>query len=166
VNPFPYRVVVRWSEPDEAYVAEVPSLPGAAGDGASPEEAVRAAQECANEFLRLKKEHGDPIPPPDILEQFSGQLRLRMPKSLHRELADAAEREGVSLNQLMVMYLAREVRQPPELTHRPETAAESTHVPPAVGHDAVGFAAQVRVETQHTVTLPKQDTGVNDALLH
>lgn len=46
-----------------------------------------------------------------ILEgrEYSGKVNLRMPKSLHRDLARRAEREGVSLNQVIVTSLARSV---------------------------------------------------------
>jgi antitoxin HicB len=40
---------------------------------------------------------------------YSGKVNLRMPKSLHRDLARRAEEEGVSLNQFMVVTLARAV---------------------------------------------------------
>lgn len=40
---------------------------------------------------------------------YSGKVNLRMPKSLHRDLARRAEEEGVSLNQFMVVALARAV---------------------------------------------------------
>jgi RNA polymerase sigma-B factor len=39
----------------------------------------------------------------------SGRLLLRMPRNLHAQLAEAAEREGVSLNQLIVGTLSRSV---------------------------------------------------------
>jgi hypothetical protein len=38
---------------------------------------------------------------------YSGQLRLRMPPSLHRELTENAEREGVSLNTLLIYLISR-----------------------------------------------------------
>lgn len=111
---FEYRVVVRWSEPDEAYVAVVPAIPGAGGDGATMEEATARAQECARELLDVAKQHGDPIPQSDVDESaFSGQLRLRMPRSMHRALASAAEQEGVSLNQYMVTLLSAQMQRPP-----------------------------------------------------
>lgn len=46
-----------------------------------------------------------------LLEEFeySGKVNLRMPKSLHRDLVHRAKQEGVSLNQLIVTYLARSV---------------------------------------------------------
>lgn len=40
------------------------------------------------------------------LSNFSGNLKLRLPKSLHLALADQAEKEGISLNQLCLMYLS------------------------------------------------------------
>lgn len=48
-------------------------------------------------------EHGKPIPEPrPVEEQFSGRLVLRLPKSLHRRAVIAADRDGVSLNTLIV----------------------------------------------------------------
>lgn len=41
------------------------------------------------------------------LEGYSGKLVLRIPRSLHRELKEAAEIEGVSLNQYMLYKLAK-----------------------------------------------------------
>ena len=46
------------------------------------------------------------LPPP---REYSGKINLRMPKSLHRDLAHRAEQEGVSLNQLIVTALVRSV---------------------------------------------------------
>ncbi|MFW5488407.1 MAG: toxin-antitoxin system HicB family antitoxin [Desulfovibrio sp.] len=40
-------------------------------------------------------------------KSFSGQLRLRMPSSLHRELSEKAEQEGVSLNSYLVYLLSK-----------------------------------------------------------
>ncbi len=39
-------------------------------------------------------------------KDFSGQLRLRIPQSLHRQLSHTAEREGVSLNMMLVYLLS------------------------------------------------------------
>lgn len=41
--------------------------------------------------------------------EYSGKVNLRMPKSLHRDLAHRAQQEGVSLNQMIVTALARSV---------------------------------------------------------
>ena len=41
------------------------------------------------------------------LEEYSGKVNLRIPRSLHKELAEHARQEGVSLNQYMVYKLSR-----------------------------------------------------------
>lgn len=41
------------------------------------------------------------------LEEYSGKLVLRIPRSLHKSLKEAAEIEGVSLNQYMLYKLAK-----------------------------------------------------------
>lgn len=38
---------------------------------------------------------------------YSGQFKLRLPKSLHRQLAEHSRREGVSINQYCVYLLAK-----------------------------------------------------------
>jgi len=56
-------------------------------------------------------ELGRPVPEP-ITADYSGQLRLRMPKSLHQTLAEKAKEEKISLNQYINYQLARSLGQP------------------------------------------------------
>ena len=44
---------------------------------------------------------------PDSLEDYSGQFKLRIPRSLHRLLAEHSQREGISMNQYCVYLLSR-----------------------------------------------------------
>ena len=48
-----------------------------------------------------------PIPEPDSIEDYSGQFKLRLPRSLHRQLALQSKREGVSMNQYCVFLLSQ-----------------------------------------------------------
>ena len=52
-------------------------------------------------------EEGITIHEPDDLENYSGQFKLRIPKSLHRSLTEHARREGISMNQYCVYLLAK-----------------------------------------------------------
>src|SRR5262249_32684138 len=61
----------------------------------------------------LLAEDGDPPPPSDVAADYSGQLRLRLPRSLHERLAREADIEGVSLNQWMVSLLAERMSRRP-----------------------------------------------------
>jgi hypothetical protein len=59
-------------------------------------------------WIEGEYEDGHWIPLPTQMDlEFSGKFNLRLPKSLHRDLARAAEREGVSLNQHVLALLAR-----------------------------------------------------------
>jgi predicted HicB family RNase H-like nuclease len=44
---------------------------------------------------------------PDSLEDYSGQFKIRMPRSLHRSLAEHSKREGISMNQYCVYLLSK-----------------------------------------------------------
>jgi antitoxin HicB len=62
-------------------------------------------------YLLSCRKHGDPIPKPRSPASSSGQFRVRMPKSLHARLVAQAEREGVSLNMLVVAAAAQTLGQ-------------------------------------------------------
>jgi predicted RNase H-like HicB family nuclease len=106
---FAYRIVVEWSAEDNAFVARVPALPACAAHGKSEAQAARSVREAAEGMIAVLNEDGDALPPSDLQAEHSGQLRLRLPKSLHGRLAQAASIEGVSLNQLLVTMLAEQV---------------------------------------------------------
>ena len=59
-----YELVIYWSEADQAFVAEVPELPGCAADGATYQEAVAAVQVVIAEWIETAKELGRDIPKP------------------------------------------------------------------------------------------------------
>lgn len=95
-----------FSEEDNEYVALVPEFPHLSALAATPDDAVREAQVAVEAFLEDMAATGEEPPPPQVLESFSGQIRLRMPKSLHRRLTGRARMEGVSLNTMIVTLLA------------------------------------------------------------
>ena len=55
----------------------------------------------------LALEEGIEIYEPDSLENYSGQFKLRIPRSLHRSLAEHSQREGISMNQYCVYLLSK-----------------------------------------------------------
>jgi antitoxin HicB len=109
----PYTIELVRDEDDEGnvgYVAEVDELPGAISQGATPEEAIRSVFDAMKGWLSVALEDGREIPEPRRGKDFSGRFLLRIPKSLHAELAHEADREGVSLNQYVATTLAAAVR--------------------------------------------------------
>lgn len=75
-------------------------------DGESVEEAVENLNSSKREWIETSLELGRTIPEPTT-DEFSGQLRVRMPKSLHRTLSQIAKDENISLNQLIVHQLSK-----------------------------------------------------------
>ncbi len=61
MNP-KYEVIIYWSKDDEAFIAEVPELPGCAADGQTHAEALAAAEVVISEWLDTAKELGRQIP--------------------------------------------------------------------------------------------------------
>lgn len=59
-----YEIIIYWSKDDEAFVAEVPELPGCAADGKTQEEALANAQKVIGEWIETAKELGRTIPEP------------------------------------------------------------------------------------------------------
>lgn len=59
-----YEIIIYGSAQDEAYVAEVPELPGCSAHGSTQEEALSNAKDAASLWLETAKEFGDPIPEP------------------------------------------------------------------------------------------------------
>jgi predicted RNase H-like HicB family nuclease len=101
-----YSVEAIWSEEDECYIATIPEFPGLSAFGDTQEKAIKEAKIALKGFIKVYKEDGCDLPKPYILEPFSGQTRLRLPKSLHASLAKEAKREGVSLNTYILSILS------------------------------------------------------------
>lgn len=59
-----YELVIYWSKEDEAFIVEVPELPGCIADGATYEEAVANAQTAIREWVETAEAIGRPIPQP------------------------------------------------------------------------------------------------------
>ncbi len=59
-----YGVILYWSEPDRAFIAEVPELPGCAADGRTYREALANVEVIIQEWIETAKELRWPIPQP------------------------------------------------------------------------------------------------------
>src|SRR5881394_2003431 len=107
----PYHIVIarEGERGDGGWNARVEELRGCEAHGATYEEAARnirvAMERWISDALRERRE----VPPPRAPASHSGKLMLRMPQTLHAELARAAEREEVSLNQFITTSLASTV---------------------------------------------------------
>lgn len=106
----PYHIeIVRSESPEDddgGWVAEVRELKGCIAQGRTPDELMANIRGAMGAWIDDALSVGDRIPQPRPEVTQSGKLLVRMPRSLHSTLAATAEREGVSLNQLVVSLLS------------------------------------------------------------
>lgn len=132
-----YSMHVQWSAEDEEYVAVCPELGGVSALAETPEEAIRELETVIELTLETYEKQGWALPEPVEVAEFSGQFRLRVPKSLHAWLVRKAAQEGVSLNGLVVSLLSetqgmREMEAKLSTEIRNSLAALKTSVPLSV----------------------------------
>ena len=103
----PYRLEIV-PDPDEGgYVARYPDLPGCITVGETMNDVIANAEDARRVWLEAALEDGIRIAEPDSIENYSGQFKLRIPRSLHRSLAEHARAEGTSMNQYCLYLLSK-----------------------------------------------------------
>ncbi len=109
----PYTIEVIRDEWDgfAGYFARVVELPGCMTQGDTFEELGEMIEDAMRGWIETALADGQEIPEPRAEERYSGKFVVRVPKSLHRELVEAAEREGVSLNMFVSTALGKAVGQ-------------------------------------------------------
>lgn len=100
-----YPLVITPDLQNGGFVAHFPDLPGCITVGESLEEVALMASDAKTAWITAVYKAGKVVPQPK--QHYSGQFRLRLPKSLHRQLAVTAEQEGVSLNSLVSALIAQ-----------------------------------------------------------
>lgn len=59
-----YEIILYWSYDDDAYIAEIPELPGCMADGPTAREALHNVEQIAREWIETALETGREIPEP------------------------------------------------------------------------------------------------------
>lgn len=131
----PYHVAVTSKREGErpSWSATVEELPGCGARGRSPDEAVVRLRAAMETWLASALAENREIPIPgreapksEAAPSHSGRFLVRMSSSLHEQLADAAEREHVSLNRFVTDTLARSVGEGTEGPMASQPQAEVT----------------------------------------
>ena len=89
------------------FYGRILELDGCQSTGDTLDELYVNLNEAMEGYIEVKLEHGLAIPAPERTENYSGKFNVRLPKSLHQRLAIEADKEGVSLNQLVLYKLAQ-----------------------------------------------------------
>ena len=83
-----------------------PELPGCISCGDSVEEAMMNIEDAKRAWIASALEAEMTIPEPNDMDGYSGQFKLRIPKSLHKQLAENSKKEGISMNQYCLYLLS------------------------------------------------------------
>lgn len=103
----PYRLEIIPDTEEGGFVASYPELPGCVTCGETEEQAAANASDAKKAWLEAALEEGLDIAEPDSENNFSGQFKIRIPKSLHKQLAEQSKREGISMNQYCLYLLSQ-----------------------------------------------------------
>ncbi|MGZ4201574.1 MAG: sigma-70 family RNA polymerase sigma factor [Thermoleophilaceae bacterium] len=125
----PYHIVL--VRENGGWTARVEELPGCEAHGETADEATGAIRESMEAWITDALAKRREVPEPRDAASYSGRLMLRMPHTLHAELARAAEREEVSLNQFITSSLASAVGWPHGNGETAETAPAGPPAEPA-----------------------------------
>jgi antitoxin HicB len=132
----PYTIELR-KDPEAGWFVRVKELHGCMSQGETAQEAVAMIREAMELWLGVSLEDGLSIPEPRSVEDYSGKFVVRVPRSLHRQLVEAAAGDGVSLNQYINVALAKTVAQPYP------TARPVGRMPGDAPHDTLPFRQYV-----------------------
>lgn len=105
-----YRIELIEDSYEGGYVISYPDLRGCLSCGETLEAAIENGKDAKKQWLIAAIEDGVSIPEPLEDCEYSGQFRLRMPKSLHKYLADRARAEGISMNQYCIYLLSKNTK--------------------------------------------------------
>lgn len=107
--PYTVQIIPQMEEDGTTYFAKVQELPGCMTEADSYVEAAEMIQDAMRGWIEIALEDGREIPQPKLTDDYSGKFVVRLPRSLHRDVAMAAEQDAVSLNQFIVTTLARQI---------------------------------------------------------
>lgn len=104
-----YSIHVFTDEQDGGIVAVCPEFPGVSAFADTHEEAIEELRIALRLAIETYQEEGWPLPEPKVIPAAalpSGEFRVRLPRTMHAQLAQRASMEGVSQNYLVVAFVA------------------------------------------------------------
>ncbi|MCL2018825.1 MAG: toxin-antitoxin system HicB family antitoxin [Oscillospiraceae bacterium] len=107
-----YRVEVIKDKEEGGFALRCPELTGCITCADTIEHGLEMFEDAKKCWFTACIEDNIPIPEPSCLEDYSGQFKLRLPKSLHKTLAERSRQENISMNQYCVYLLSSGLNKP------------------------------------------------------
>ena len=106
-----YKIEVVEDKDEGGYALSCPELRGCITCADTLQQAFEMIEDAKKCWFTACIEDGISIPEPSRLENYSGQFKLRIPKSLHKNLAERSRQEGISMNQYCLYLLSTGMEQ-------------------------------------------------------
>ena len=107
INDYPFEVRPLSGEDGGGYLISFPDFAECISDGESVEEAIENGRDALKATIAALKARKLPVPAPNSGGVASGKFVARVPKTVHAQLATRAKAEGVSLNTLVLTFIAQ-----------------------------------------------------------
>ncbi|MCL2012869.1 MAG: type II toxin-antitoxin system HicB family antitoxin [Cystobacterineae bacterium] len=106
LTKYPFEIRPLSEEDGGGFLISFPDIPGCISDGDTEEEAIANGRDALKGTLLTLKAEGFPVPKPNSGGIASGKFVTRVPKTIHAQLSARAKSEGVSLNSLVLAFIA------------------------------------------------------------
>ncbi len=107
INDYPFEVRPLSDEDGGGYLISFPDFAECISDGESIEEAIENGRDALKATIAALRAKKLPVPAPNSGGVASGKFVARVPKTVHAQLATRAKAEGVSLNTLVLTFIAQ-----------------------------------------------------------
>lgn len=107
LNDYPFEVRPLSTEEGGGYLISFPDFAECISDGESVDEAVENGRDALKATIAALRSRKLPVPAPNSGGVASGKFVARVPKTVHAQLATRARAEGVSLNALVLTFIAQ-----------------------------------------------------------
>jgi antitoxin HicB len=107
LTDYPFEVRPLSSEEGGGYLISFPDFAECISDGESVDDAIESGRDALKATIAALKAKKLPVPAPNSGGVASGKFVARVPKTVHAQLATRARAEGVSLNALVLTFIAQ-----------------------------------------------------------
>ena len=104
IEKYTYRV--EWSEEDKLHLGRCLEFPSLIAHGSTAKGALIEIEIVVEEAIAWMQEENEEIPQPFGLKKYKGNLTLRIPAEVHRNLAIKSAEEGVSVNKYILSKIS------------------------------------------------------------
>jgi antitoxin HicB len=106
LTDYPFEIRPLSADEGGGYLISYPDFSECISDGETVEEAIANGHDALNATIAALDAKGLPVPAPNSGGVASGKFVARVPKTIHAQLAARAKAEGVSLNTLVLAFIA------------------------------------------------------------